>query len=368
MLRLKRIISCIAFVSVLMVFTSAATAEDTTADTQNKPSHWAEQEVSEAIEKGLVPKQLQSNYQSNINRSQYVLLALKVFDTTGKDVDIKESRPFNDVLNHEYEQEIVKAYNAGIVKGDGKGNFHPDNFITREEIASLVVNLLMQITPDKDFTVKNSYEYSDGSYISDWAKYYIDFCFENKILAGYGNNVIDPKGNATIEQSIALLNRLAKNEGLLDSAEGPIKLENIGIAVKNAFIAEYSAKTFDILKDLDDNNKAVITSFWDKSATIAFEDNTISLNSPDFEKNLFALVHDTGEDLFVTVYKELMIENFIDGEKGVLLLNEYIGKMKERELIDVFEQINETEVFIIESMQDVNGNVSYMIGFAQRKQ
>lgn len=119
---------------------------------------------------------------------------------------------------------------------------------------------------------------------------------------------------------------------------------------------------------MDDNNKAVITSFWDKSATIAFEDNTISLNSPDFEKNLFALVHDTGEDLFVTVYKELMIENFIDGEKGVLLLNEYIGKMKERELIDVFEQINETEVFIIESMQDVNGNVSYMIGFAQRKQ
>lgn len=368
MLRLKRIISCIAFVSVLMVFTSAATAEDTTADTQNKPSHWAEQEIAEAIEKELVPAYLQSNYRNNIKRSQYVLLALKVFDTTGKDVDIKESRPFNDVLNHEYEQEIVKAFNAGIVKGDGKGNFHPDNFITREEIASLVVNLLMQITPDKDFTVKNSYEYSDGSYISDWAKYYIDFCFENKILAGYGNNVIDPKGKATIEQSIALLNRLAKNEGLLDSAEGPIKLENIGIAVKNAFIAEYSSKTFDILKDLDDNNKAVITSFWDKSATIAFEDNTISLNSPDFEKNLFALVHDTGEDLFVTVYKELMIENFIDGEKGVLLLNEYIGKMKERELIDVFEQINETEVFIIESMQDVNGNVSYMIGFAQRKQ
>ena len=33
-----------------------------------------------------------------------------------EDVDIKESRPFNDVLNHEYEQEIVKAFNAGIVR------------------------------------------------------------------------------------------------------------------------------------------------------------------------------------------------------------------------------------------------------------
>jgi len=367
MLRLKRIITCIVFVSLLMVLTSAAVTAEAPADDQNKPSHWAEREISEAIEKELVPAHLQSNYRSNIKRSQYVLLALKVFDAAGKNVDIKESRPFKDVLNHEHEQEIVKAYNAGIVKGDGKGNFHPDNFITREEIASLVVNLLMQITPEKDFIVKGAYEYGDGSFISSWAKYYIDFCFENKILAGYGNNIIDPKGNATIEQSIALLYRLAENEGLLDGTQGTVKFEDMEIETINAFIAEYSAKTFDILKDLAGNDKAEITSFWDKSATISFEYNTISLNSPDFEKNLFALVHDIGEDLFVTVYKQLIIENFNDGEKGVLLFNEYIDKMKEKEIIDVYEQVNETELFVIESMQDVNGNVSYMVGFAQRK-
>jgi len=360
MLRLKRIISFIVFASLLLVYTSAAAPAENSA---GQPSQWAEQEISEAIEKGLVQEQLQSNYQSNIKRSQYVLLALKVFDAAGKDVDIKESRPFTDALNHEYEREIVKAYNAGIVKGDGKGSFHPDNFITREEIASLVVNLLMQIAPDKDFTVKGSYNYSDGGHISGWAKYYIDFCFENKILAGYGNNIIDPKGNATIEQSIALLYRLAKKEGLLDGTDGPIKLENAGTETTNAFIAE----TYDILKDLADNDKAEIISFWDKSATISFEYNTISLNSPDFEKNLFALVHDIGEDLFVTTYKELMISNFNEGEKGVLLLNEYMGKMKGKELIEVYEQINDTEIFVIESMQDVNGNVSYMAGYVQRK-
>ena len=359
---LRRITACIVFVSLLAVFPS-------TAETQvDKPSEWAEREISEAIENGLVPGQLQSNYRSNIKRSQYVLLALMVFDSAGKDVDIEESRPFTDILGHKYEQEIVKAYNAGIVKGDGKGNFHPDNFITREEISSLVVNLLMQITPDKDFSVKGTYGYGDSDHISDWAKYYIDYCFENKILAGYGNNIIDPKGNATIEQSIALLYRLAKNEGLIGGTEGPIGLENIESTVTNAFIAEYGAKTLDILKDLAVNDKVEITSFWEKSATVSLEYNTISLNSPEFEKNLFALVHNIGEDLFVTSYKELMIENFKDGEKGALLLDEYIGRMKEKELIDIYEQINETEVFVIESIQDIDGSVSYMVGFIQRKQ
>ena len=42
--------------------------------------------------------------------------------------------------------------------------------------------------------------------------------------------------------------------------------------------------------------------------------------------------------------------------------------MKEKELIDIYEQINETEVFVIESIQDIDGSVSYMVGFIQRKQ
>jgi hypothetical protein len=297
-------------------------------------------------------------------------LALKVFDTTGKDVDIKESRPFNDVLNHEYEQEIVKAYNAGIVKGDGKGNFHPDNFITREEIASLVVNLLMQIHPEKDFTVKGTYEYSDGVDISDWARYYIDYCFENKILAGYGNNIIDPKGNATIEQSIALLYRLAKNEGLLDSTGstgGVIRLEDIDTETKNTFIAEYGDGTFDILKDLDDNDKAEIMSFWGKSATIAFEYNTISFNSGDYEKNVFALIHDINEELVISTFKELLLKNFEGGEKGVQIFEKYAEKMKAKEDINIREDINDIEFFIIETMRDTT-DVSYLTGYVQMKQ
>ena len=372
MLRLKKIVVFVILVSIFM-FTSVNALAHVSNENQDKPSHWAEQEVDDAIEKGLVPEELQSNYQSNIKRYQYVLLALRVFGKTGKTVDIADAQPFTDSINHEYEQDIAKAYNAGIVKGDGKGNFFPDNYITRQEIASLVVNLLMQIAPDKDFTVKNTYEYADSDEISDWARFYIDYCFENKILAGYGNNVIDPKGNATIEQSIALLYRLAKNEGLLESPEeqqvyGPVKIEDISDKTKTNFISEYNTETFNIIKEVTENEDIEISSFSDKSATISFKRNTIALNSPDFEKNVFALIHDINEELFVETYKELLLNNFSGGGKGVQLFEQYIDKMKANEFIEVYEEIDEKQIFVIESMRDYQSNsISYIVGFAQRK-
>ncbi len=374
MLGFKRKIFYLLLISIIstLVFNVPSVAVE-----QDKPSDWAVEEVTEAIEKNLVPKLLQANYRGSIKRYEYVLLALEVYDITGKEVAIVDKKPFTDAINHKFEQEMVRAYNAGIVKGDGKGSFKPDDYITRQEIASLVVNLLKQILPDKDFTVKNNYKYSDGDQISDWAKYYIDYCFENKILTGYGNNIIDPKGNATIEQSIALLIRLAKNEGLFDTTPvveesieyiqtDPIKFEEISTGTKNRFTEEYSADTLSILENLAKNEKVIITSFYDKSTSIALEYNSILLNSPDFEKNLFALVHDINEDLFVTTYKELLIEMFNDGDQGVLVFEQYIEKMKNKEIIEVYEEINETELFSIQTMKDKD-NVSYSIAYVQRK-
>jgi len=373
MVGLKKLISLFIIAGFLLLAATDAMAQDEN-NTRDMPSHWAVQEVSEAIDKNLVPVELQANYQGNIKRYEYVLLALKVFEKTGKFIDIADDNPFNDVINHKYRQEIVRAYNAGIIKGDGKGNFFPDNYITRQEIASLIVNLLMQIFPDRDFSVKSSYEYSDGNEISDWAKYYIDYCFENNILTGYGNNVIDPKGNATIEQSIALLYRLARNEGLInDQTEEPVygtvKIKDLSIERINAFIGEYSAEILDIIKNLSENENAEITSFEDKGATLVVSENTISLNSRSFEKNIYALVHDVNDELVFETFRNLILSGFTNGEKGVSLLEQYLDKIRAGETVDVYEEIGDNERFVIESLQDnVNDNVSYMIALIQKKQ
>ena len=161
-----------------------------------------------------------------------------------KELKYSEERPFSDVLKPQKE-DIVRAYNAGIVKGDGKGHFFPDNEITREEISSLIVNLLMQISPEKNYTPRDSYEFFDGNEISEWAKSYINYCFENQILNGTGKNEqgivkMSPKDGATIEQSIALIYRLAQKEGLInETSYGTIRIYPEDVDVDAEVIEEF---------------------------------------------------------------------------------------------------------------------------------
>lgn len=365
---MKKIFKILAFIAMIIT-----TIINLAGQASDKPSDWAQAEVFAAIDNGLVPEQLQKNYQNHITRYEYVLLALKVFDKTGKSVVVTDKTPFSDTKNHAYETEIIKAYNAGIVKGDGKGHFYPDKFITREEIASLIVNLLKQIAPAKDYTVKNKYTFADSNSIGDWAVYYIDYCYENKILNGYTGNRMDPKGNATIEQSIALLYRLANNEYLLNSIYGTIEIYDEIAGIKSvdphivtSFVENYSIETFTVLKQLSINQNIGIMSLNEKSATLTVNNNTITINNPDFEKNLIALVHNIHDDLFISAYKQLL-STFEGSEHGLDLFEEYVEKMKANEEIDIFTKVNDTHIFSVETLHDDSGKNSYMISYAQRK-
>ncbi len=365
----KKILILLFTFSLLIVLQTSIGLSAFAAD---KPSDWAEPEVKSAVDNMLVPQSLQSNYQSNIKRYEYVLLALKVYDLAGKNAEIKDSAPFGDVKNHSYELDIVRAYNAGIIKGDGKGSFFPDKNITREEIASLVVNLLKQISPDRDYELKSTYPYADRNMIADWATYYIDYCYENKILNGTGNNKMDPKGNATIEQSIALLYRLANSEQLLQkSAYGTLQIydETAGSIAADPrtienFVKNYSADTFNALKQLSENENIAIISLGDTSTSLSINNNSIMLNDEDNQTDLAVLVHNTNDELLISSYRQLLV-TFKISEKGIVLFDEYVLKMKANEWIDDYTSISETTAFLVQTLRDVSGKNSYKVTFIQ---
>lgn len=365
----KRFILLLLMLSVLFGFTGMGQI----AYAADKPSQWAEPEVYGAIEKALVPQILQGKYQTNIKRYEYVLLALEIYDLSGKEAELTDDAPFSDAVGHAFEYDIVRAYNAGIIKGDGKGNFLPDKNITREEIASLVVNLLKQVSPERDYTLKGTYEYADRNKIADWAAYYIDYCYENKILNGYSGNIMDPKGNATIEQAIALLYRLANAEYLLESRYGTLKLSDTSLGkdtpdpqIVNEFVETYDIDTFNALKQLSKNQDIGIMSLWEKSATVSVGENTITLNSPDFEKNLFALVGNASNELFASTYRQLL-GTYDRHKEAMQLFDDNLPKMKAGEVVEVFVQMNDTDTFRITTLGIIDSQMSYKISFVQTK-
>lgn len=190
----------------------------------NEPSSWAEEEVNKALEENMVPGTLRLGYTNDVKRYEYVLIALELLELKNIQVSITTKYPFYDIYGHEYESEIVKAYNAGIIKGNGDGTFRPDDPINRQEISALVVNLVKRLENVSTVDTSNRYAYSDTEAISSWATPYINYCYNNKVMNGVGKDangkdIIDPKGKATREQAIILLYRLANNAELFETID-----------------------------------------------------------------------------------------------------------------------------------------------------
>lgn len=198
----------ILVILIMIMLLSTSTAET---------SEWAKEFIEGAKSENLLPDDVNDNHRNYIKRYEYVMLANKLLDKLKIKVEISDYSPFKDIKNHSYEYEILKAYNAGIIQGYPDKTFKPNKEITREEIATLVYQLVNKIsaTSAKELNIT----YYDDKTISTWAKKYIDFCYSNKILNGVGKNnhldTINPRGKASIEESITMIYRLFLNKKLL---------------------------------------------------------------------------------------------------------------------------------------------------------
>ena len=107
------------------------------------------------------------------------------------------SNPFDDVTVDAYYADAIKwAADKKIVSGYGNGKFGPNDNITREQMATILLNyelafdkIPMDIVADRAF--------SDWNAIADWAKNAVNRLTMQGIINGKSGNLFDPKGNAT---------------------------------------------------------------------------------------------------------------------------------------------------------------------------
>lgn len=272
----------------VLIFTIILTLICTTSvfGAESRPSTWAEEEVNEAISNNLVHESLRNSYQTPIKRYEYVLLALDVLALQGVQPTIKQEYVFDDILGHPYEKEILKAYYAGIISGYGNGLFKPDELITREEVAALVVKLLKRIDKESNISGLGSINYSDINSISSWAKESVNYCYANKILKGVGKDnkgldIIRPKGTATREESILLLYRLAKVEEVITSGTfGTITIDPNNLELPSEkepgetfdlsyFSRMFSDETAEIILSLENSEEVAIIDVTNEVALLA---------------------------------------------------------------------------------------------------
>ena len=103
---------------------------------------------------------------------------------------------YADVTSEQNQEAIEVLQSVGIMVGDEKGNFNPDQNVTRNEMAVVMSNLMAYNVA----TYKNTSPFTD---VPSWAEPYVAACYTNGITAGYSDTVYG--GNDTVTTAQAAL-------------------------------------------------------------------------------------------------------------------------------------------------------------------
>ncbi len=183
-------------------------------------SDWAKEIITYGEWSELIPEEINSDFKKDITREEFCKLAVQTFlkykgdwsidDYTSeilKNVDFSK-HCFNDTND----KIIIFANILGIVNGKSDGNFAPNDTITRQEAAVMIVNMLKAGGHELSYNKNKSF--SDENLLDNWAKdaVYKITSFKGDsgipVMTGIGGNKFSPLNNYSREQAIATMVRI----------------------------------------------------------------------------------------------------------------------------------------------------------------
>ena len=132
---------------------------------------------------------------SNITRAQYVTMLVKAFQ-----IENPGGKVFADTASHWAKDYIARAVADGITSGYDNNTFGPNDAITREQMAVMVVKAA-QLMPPADGKIL----FTDSGSISSWAVDAVAAAVNSGIISGYPDNTIRPQGNATKAEAVTVI-------------------------------------------------------------------------------------------------------------------------------------------------------------------
>ena len=128
--------------------------------------------------------------------------------------------PFGDVKSSDWYCGYIETASVyEIINGYNNGNFGPNDTITRQQ-AMVMIARAMKITGLTISLTGNDISallgaYTDGAFVSDYAKDCIAACLKTGITSGTGNAMISPKDYITRAEVAVMVQRLLQKSGLI---------------------------------------------------------------------------------------------------------------------------------------------------------
>jgi len=167
---------------------------------------WAVEAIEDLASRGVVNGKGNNNFKPNdtITRAEFVCIIVRAlgFETTPVDsfVDVKPGKWYYD--------ELMSAKAMGIINGDSSNRFYPDEPITREDIAVILVRAAKAAgKPFNGHSNSVLEKFHDKNLISSYAIASVATLHGEGVINGKSGNIIGPKDKATRAEAAVMVYR-----------------------------------------------------------------------------------------------------------------------------------------------------------------
>lgn len=163
--------------------------------------HWAEEYIVELATSGVIGGYPDGTFKPDqgISRAEFATILVKAFQLP--EVDGKE---FADTSEHWAGKSIATTAAHGIVSGYSDSKFGPDDPITREQMAVMIVKAAKLVETEQELT------FADQAEISAWAKGFVATASNNELISGYPDNTFRPQKGASRAEAVTVIIKAIK--------------------------------------------------------------------------------------------------------------------------------------------------------------
>ena len=166
--------------------------------------HWAYGAICEVLEREIFAGTGNGTFGPNkyMRRGMFATV-LGAYDGHGQ---TDTNTPFSDVnSNMYYASHILWAWKNGIMTGYGNNKFGPEDPLTREQAAVIMVQYLSYLNQLPTDINPGTLKFKDASSISSWAKDSVAICVELGLFSGYPDGTFQPKKKITRAEAAVVM-------------------------------------------------------------------------------------------------------------------------------------------------------------------
>ncbi|OPA74242.1 glycoside hydrolase [Paenibacillus selenitireducens] len=174
---------------------------------------WAQKDVAQAVAKLIAFGEKEDQFGANtyITRAEVASVIVRALGI----LPDGSSAGFTDVdAGSKYEREIAAAKKAGLIQGMTLSTFDPDAPVTREQLAVILTHALKSVGIEGAANTASLERYNDQANISAYAKSALATLVELKILLGVSDTQLSPQSHVTKAQAAVTIMRTLRASGL----------------------------------------------------------------------------------------------------------------------------------------------------------